>query len=80
MVRTVVSLDSEDKEWLDRIAQQEHVSMTEIVRRAVKRMREENAAAPGSFETLLSETAGVWRAGDGLQYQQKIRDEWEGRQ
>jgi len=80
MVRTVVSLDPDDKEWLDRKAQQEHVSMTEIVRRAVKRMREETAAAPGSFETLLRETAGVWREGDGLQYQQHLREEWERRQ
>lgn len=80
MVRTGVSLNSDDKEWLDRKAQQGNVSMTGIVRRAVKRTREENAAAPGSFETLLSKTAGVWRAGDGLQYQQKIREEGEGRQ
>ena len=79
VVRTVVSLDPEDKEWLDRKAQQEHVPMTELVRRAVRRMREESTASPGAFETLLRETSGIWRAGDGLSYQRRLREEWAGR-
>lgn len=80
MVRTVVSLDPEDKEWLDRKAHEEHVAMTELARCAVKRMRAENAASPLAFETLLQATAGLWRAGDGLAYQQKLHDEWVSRE
>ncbi len=52
--------------------------MTELVRRAVRRMREEDTASPGAFETLLRETSGIWRAGDGLSYQRRLREEWAG--
>lgn len=73
MVRTVISLDPEDKAWLDRKAKREKVTMTELVRRAVRKMREEEP----SFEQLLEETAGTWQHGDGLEYQIKIREEWD---
>lgn len=79
MVRTVVSLDSEDKEWLDRKAREEHVAMTELVRRAVKRMRQEDPISSETFDTLLSGTSGMWQAGDGLRYQLAIREEWDAR-
>jgi hypothetical protein len=28
------------------------------------------------FDTLLDSTQGVWTKGDGLEYQQKVREEW----
>jgi len=28
------------------------------------------------FHTLLDNTQGIWTKGDGLEYQQKVRDEW----
>lgn len=40
MVRTVISLDPDDKRWLDSKAREEKVAMTEVVRRAVKHYRE----------------------------------------
>jgi len=77
MIRTVVSLEKEDKAWLDRRAAQEHVTMTEIVRRAVRRMREDCASSPEAFDALLRETAGLWERGDGLSYQAKLRTQWD---
>ncbi len=29
-----------------------------------------------AFERLLESTQGIWTAGDGLEYQRRIRDEW----
>lgn len=29
------------------------------------------------FNKLLKQTSGIWQQGDGLQYQTKLRDEWE---
>ena len=77
MIRTVVSLDKEDKAWLDRKAAQEHVTMTEIVRRAVRRMRKDSAGSPEAFDALLRETSGLWKQGDGLSYQANFRAQWD---
>jgi len=50
--------------------------MTKLVRRAIRRLRQEQEAAPQGFERLLRETAGSWKAGDGLAYQRWLRAEW----
>ena len=76
MVRTVISLDAEDKAWLDQAARSERIPMTKLVRRAIRRLRQEQEAAPQGFERLLRETAGTWKAGDGLAYQRRVRAEW----
>ncbi len=77
MVRTVVSISEEDKAWIDRRAKEEGVTMTEVVRRAVRFYRGFHDSPDAEFTSLLESTAGVWRAGDGLDYQRRTRDEWE---
>ncbi len=79
MVRTVISLDLEDKTWLDRQARRERIPMTRLVRRAIQRLRQESEANPSGFERLLRETSGVQNFGDGLKYQRKLRGEWSKR-
>lgn len=76
MVRTLISLEAEDKAWLDRVARSERIPMTRLVRRAIRRLRQEQEAAPQGFERLLRETSGSWKAGDGLAYQRRARAEW----
>lgn len=78
MVRTVISLDPEEKAWLDQKAAEEGVPMTQVVRDAIRRLREESEAQPG-FDALLQQTRGIWTAGDGLDYQKRLRAEWGGR-
>jgi len=75
MVRTVISLDPEDKAWLDDAARREGVPMTEMIRRAVKRMRREEERP--SFREILERSRGTWNLGDGLEYQRRIRAEWD---
>lgn len=76
MVRTVISLQEEDKEWLDREAARLGVPMTELVRRAVGLLRERAAVGVEPLADLLSATAGTWKHGDALAYQRRLRDEW----
>ena len=78
MIRTLISLEDEDKKWLDRRAKEEGLTMTELVRVAVRQYREqcETSQAAESLEQLLHRTAGIWREGEGLAYQQAVRDEW----
>jgi len=47
--------------------------MTELVRRALRQYREREEQ---SIDKLLDETSGIWTTGDGLEYQQGLRDEW----
>ena len=76
MVRTVISLDPDDKAWLDRQARRERTPMTRLVRRAIQRLRKESEAHPSRFDLLLRETSGSRKFGDGLAYQRKLRGEW----
>ena len=78
MIRTAVSLEEEDKAWLDRRAEEEHVSTAELIRQAVRRYRESEPEAR-SLQQLLEETSGIWKGKDGLAYQIEIRDEWDER-
>lgn len=78
MIRTVVSLDKEDKRWLDNEAAREGVPMTEIIRRAVRRLRSDQAAAR-AFKQLLKATHGIGSGEDGLVVQKRLRNEWKRR-
>ena len=38
----------------------------------------QDAARPrDTYDELLSKTSGLWKQGDGLRYQEKMRDEWD---
>lgn len=78
MPRTIISLDQEEKIWLDREAKKQNVAMTEIVRRALRcyRDQKETEIRPDLAE-LLNQTQGIWQAGDGLDYQSRLREEWD---
>ncbi len=73
MTKTVIALDPDIKQWLDNKALQEGVSMTELVRRAVKLLKEQESS---SFELILQQSKGSWTEGDGLEYQKKLRSDW----
>jgi len=75
--RTLINLDPGDKQWLDAEAAARGVSMARLVREAVHeyRVREQAASRP-TLQRALNQTAGIWRRGDGLAWQQRLRDEW----
>ena len=80
MVRTIISLDPDDKAWLDRAARQERIPMTRLVRRAIRRLRKESEASAPRFEVLLRKTSGMARLGDGVAVQRRLRAEWRRRE
>jgi hypothetical protein len=79
MVRTVISLDEHDKKWLDRKAREEGVTMTTLVRRAIRdlRLRKGRSAdnAEPAFAEILRMTKGTWTKGDGAAWVRKMRRE-----
>jgi hypothetical protein len=79
MIRTLISLDPEDKAWLDRKAKLERMPMARLVRQAIQRLRQDSEAKPSRFKVLLNETSGIGRTGDGLAVQRRLRREWDRR-
>lgn len=77
MIRTVISLDEESKKWLDQQAREEKISTAELIRAAVRKYREEKKRETIPLSDLLKQTSGIWKAGDGLSYQRRLRNEWQ---
>jgi len=77
MIRTVISLDEESKEWLDQQARAEKVSTAEIIRTAVRKYRDEKKREALPLSELLKQTSGMWKGEDGLVYQRRLRKEWQ---
>jgi hypothetical protein len=76
MIRTLISLDPDDKAWLDREARRERMPVARLVRRAIQRLRRDAEAKPTAFDDALRRTAGIGNFGDGLAAQRKLRREW----
>lgn len=80
MPRTLINLEDGDKRWLDREARKRHVPMTQMVREAVREYRARSQSlARRDLQGELERTAGIWRGGDGLAHQNRMRKEWDRR-
>jgi hypothetical protein len=77
MIRTVISLDEESKKWLDQQAREENISAAELIRTAVRKYRDEKRREALPLKDLLTQTSGIWKRGDGLTYQRRLRKEWQ---
>jgi plasmid stability protein len=73
MTRMLISLEENDRQWLEQRAQETGKPMTEVVRQAIRQAQE---AEQKPMKDLLASTKGLWRQGDGLRYQRRIRKEW----
>jgi hypothetical protein len=69
----LIGLEENDRRWLEQQAQEIGVPMSEVVRRAI-RQAQETGQKP--MKELLASTKGLWRQGDGLRYQRRIRKGW----
>lgn len=80
MVRTIISLDPEEKAWLDDKARRSGKPMTAVVREALARYRAQDGRRnKPPLAALLGNTRGIWKRGDGLAWQKKLRREWDKR-
>ena len=77
MVRTIVSLSGEDKNWLDNYSYTQHQSTAATIRQAIQHYRKNIEKSQKS--ELLKHTAGLWkkRQVDGLSYVMNLREEWD---
>ena len=71
--RTIVTLQEKDKLWLESYSKAYKVSVAEAIRQGINRLKE--SMAEKTYHTLVQNTKGVWKKGNGLKYQQDIRSE-----
>ncbi len=72
--RTIITLSSEDKQWLESYSRSIGISMAEAIRRGIGRLKEEEGK--NTYEMLVKTSTGLWKKGNGLTYQKKMRSEW----
>ncbi len=73
-VRTIITLSEEDKKWLESYSSLHHMSVAEAIRRGIKKLKE--AEFYEHYRSLVLNSNGIWKKGDGLTYQKQIRSEW----
>ena len=75
--RTIITLADEDKRWLESYSSLHRISMAEAIRQGIRKLKE--AEFSENYRTLVQNTRGLWKSGDGLTYQKQIRAEWDSR-
>jgi hypothetical protein len=79
VIRTVISLDTNEKKWLDKTAKKQHISMAQLIRIAIKEYRDAHQEPSYTeIDYLLQQSKGIWPNEDGLKYQTNVREEWRG--
>ena len=72
--RTIITISEEDKRWLESYSSLHKVSVAEAIRQGIRKLKE--AELFENYQTLVQRTRGIWKQGDGLNFQKKIRAEW----
>jgi len=75
-MRTLVDIPTTERSWLDKKAKERGISMAEALRQTVKAAREAEQKHT-EFIRLMDKVQGAWTKGDGLEWQRKMRTEWE---
>lgn len=79
MIRTIISIDKDDKRWLDSYTKSHHISSAETFRRALQLMKKIESQETGN---IISKTSGLWkdRKLDSVEFADTLRKEWDERQ
>lgn len=75
--RTIITISEPDKKWLESYSSLHRISMAEAIRRGIRKLKE--AELTENYQSLVKKTKGSWKKGNGLAYQNNIRNEWNSR-
>jgi hypothetical protein len=75
----MISLPEEERAWVERRAKEEGVSVDEIFRRAIERLRNQSEYQALPTRELVARTAGIRAGEDGLTLQKRLRGGLGGR-
>jgi hypothetical protein len=72
--RTIITISDNDKLWIENYSKSYGISMAEAIRRGIARLKVEEGRS--TYERIVKHTKGIWQKEDGLEYQNKLRNEW----
>ncbi len=72
--RTIVTISEQEKRWLAAYSGLHGVSVAEAIRRGIACLK--SAESRDAYCKVVQNTAGIWKQGDALTYQNEIRSEW----
>ena len=75
--RTIITVSDTDKKWLEAYSRSRGISMAEAIRRGISRLKAEEGRS--TYEAILGRTRGLGLGSDGLEFQEKMRSEWDDR-
>lgn len=72
--KTIITISEQEKRWLTSYSALHGVSLAEAVRRGIACLK----AAEGhdAYCKIVRNTAGIWKRGDALRYQEEMRSAW----
>ncbi len=73
--KRLISLPDEDKNWLEGYSKVHKISVAEAIRQGIDQLKKDQRQK--TYQELVKRTRGLWKKGDGLDYQIKMRAEWE---
>ena len=73
--RTIITLPEEDKVWLEGYGKAHDISVSEAIRQSIKKLKANKSGE--TYSIMVRKTRGLWKRGDGLKYQNRLRAEWE---
>jgi hypothetical protein len=72
-VRTIITLSQEDQRWLESYRNLHDISVAEAIRQGIRKSKE--MALYENYQALVKNSKNLWKKGNGLDYQKKIRSE-----
>jgi hypothetical protein len=74
--QTYLTLDHSQKIVISNLPFEEGTKLAINIQVVEDESSESSSSPSPDFEALLDSTQGIWTKGDGLEYQQKVREEW----
>jgi hypothetical protein len=75
--RTIITISEKEKHRLKAFSKSHGISMSAAIRQGITRLI--TADEKNSYQQIIRDSRGIWKKGDGLNYQKKIRAEWDTR-
>ncbi|MBW1717759.1 MAG: hypothetical protein JRH08_18505 [Deltaproteobacteria bacterium] len=73
--RTIITISEEDKRWLESYGKAHGISLAEAIRKGIRKLKENESS--DTYRSIIDKTKGLWKMGDGLKYQRRLREEWD---
>ncbi len=73
--RIIVTIPDEDKLWLEGYSKVHKISVAEAIRQGIGHLKKTQRHK--TYQSLVERTSGIWKQGDGLEYQRRLRSEWD---